>query len=136
MILNHTNIFAHVTQGLPVYYASFAGVMVGTPARDINRKTKEESYWLIIGTSMAIPINEHPNNNTQLSQPGYFSTAEEAEAYHRMLLVDFIKKTNNSTLKQDPIPMDDLDDFAKYCEEYSTIQDVGFVVSHYRNAKK
>lgn len=119
MKLNHTNIYDHVKQGLPVYYASFTGVMVGIPVIDINRKTAEQSFWLIIGTSMAIPINEHPNNNTQLSQPGYFSTGEEAEAYHRLLLVDFIKKSNASTLKNNPIIIDRkeaLQAFAKWVD--------------------
>lgn len=132
MKLDHTNIFKHVSEGNKVYYASFNGVMLGTPATSFNDK-EEPEHWLIVGTSMALPVlPEHPNQNYAFSQPGYFTTHEEAVEYFRSLLVNFIRKSNSHELKSNPIRMDELDNFIAWAKESSYPEDFETMRDEYR----
>lgn len=113
------NVYLYTQNNGTIYFAASNGVMIGTVVENVNNKNERDSY-LIVGTSMAIPINEHPHNNTQFSR-GYYSTREEAVADFRFQLEHQLKMANSSTLRDNPIPTDSLDDFA------SAMRDLGVV---------
>lgn len=132
MKLDHTNIFDHVADGYLVYYATLNGVTVGTPVMDINSDTEGVSYFLIIGTSMAIPVMSTPQHNGAFTQPGYFTTQEEAVEYCRFLVMDFVKKMNTSILQNNPLPTDSLDSFVLWAVESMYPGDFEQVLKIYR----
>lgn len=136
MKLNGSNIFEHLSQGLHVYYATQTGIMVGEPALSVNLNDEfENNLWLIIG-SMAMIASAKPERNSVFNQPGYFSTFDEAVGHHRLLLVDLVKRSNESTLKDIPIPMDDLDDFAKWVDDEDYFDNGNTVVGALRNYRE
>lgn len=138
MKINAYNVFEYTKDNGTIYYANFNGVMLGTVVENVNKGARDS--YLIIGTSMAIPINEHPHNNTQFEQPGYFTTHEEAAEFHRLQVVQFIDKANKTTLKDNPIPTDDLKDFENFVEEIQSMNietpyTINDLIRHYRERK-